>query len=137
MARTFRRKQSLAAMSQIDVTPLIDLAFSLLIIFMITTPLLEQTIQLDLPEESQKAQSERNPVFRTVSIRADGQVFWGDQPVSLAKLNEILAAEAELPDTPVISIRADKSLTYQKVVEVIDLVKSNKLTKISLDTLAK
>lgn len=138
MARTFRRKQSLTALSEINVTPLIDLAFALLIIFMITTPLLEQTIPLQLPIESQKPQEPRpGDSFRTISLRGDGLVFWGEQQVTLARLDELLAAEAARPNPAVINIRADKSLPYQNVVDVIDLVKSNRLTRISLDTQVK
>lgn len=138
MSRTFRRKQSMAAISEINVTPLIDLAFALLIIFMITTPLLEQTIALELPLENQHQQASRDDTqFQTVSIRGDGKVFWGDEPVSLAKLDELLAAVSVSANPPVISIRADHRLPYQKVIEVIDLVKGNDLTRISLDTQVK
>lgn len=137
MARTFKRKQSLAAISELNVTPLIDLAFSLLIIFMITTPLLEQTIALDLPLESAKPQSDRKDDFEYVSVEKDGKVYWGKEPVTMARLDELLATVAARPDQPVISIRADKTLPYQSVIEVIDLVKSNNLTRISLDTQVK
>ncbi len=134
MARTFKRKQSMAAISEINVTPLIDLAFALLIIFMITTPLLEQSIPLDLPLETQKPQSTRDDEFQTISVERDGKVYWGKETVTLARLDELLASAAARSAPPVISIRADKSLPYQKVIEVIDLVKANKLTRISLDT---
>lgn len=138
MARTFRRKQSMAAISEINVTPLIDLAFALLIIFMITTPLLEQTIPLQLPLENQRPQASRDDTqFQIVSIRGDGKVFWGDEPVTLATLDDLLGSAAANPDPPVISIRADGRIPYQKVIEVIDLVKGNDLTRISLDTQVK
>lgn len=138
MARTFRRKQSMGAISEINVTPLIDLAFALLIIFMITTPLLEQTIPLQLPLESQTPQPTRSEdTFETISINQEGKVFWGDEGVTLARLDEILAAAAATPNPAVISIRADRRLQYQKVIEVIDIVKSNELTRISLDTQVK
>lgn len=137
MARTFRRKQSMAAISEINVTPLIDLAFALLIIFMIATPLLEQSIPLQLPLESHKPQTPRDEQFQAISVRKDGTIFWGQDAVTLAKLDELLASAAAQPEPPVISIRADKSLPYQKVIEVLDAVKANKLTRISLDTQPK
>ena len=135
MARTFRRKQSLQAMSEINVTPLIDLAFALLIIFMITTPLLEQSIPLKLPLESPKAQpAELNIEFQVISINAQGQVYWGKQAVSLPILDERLKELAEKVEAPVISIRADRSVAYQKVINVIDMIKANHLSRIDLDT---
>ncbi|MDP0494897.1 MAG: biopolymer transporter ExbD [Verrucomicrobiota bacterium JB024] len=138
MARTFRRKKSMTAVSEINVTPLIDLAFSLLIIFMITTPLLEQTIPLELPVESQRPQVSRESIeFQVVSIDRSGQVFWGKDPVSLPKLNDLLANLATQPNPPVISLRADRTLRYQQVVEVIDLIKDNKLSRLNLDTQVK
>lgn len=137
MARTFRRKQSLTALSEINVTPLIDLAFALLIIFMITTPLMEQSIPLQLPLETQKPQTIDNEEFQIISVRRDGNIYWGDTSVTSARLDELLATAAARPRPPVISIRADKSLPYQKVIEVLDAVKANKLTRISLDTQVK
>jgi len=128
----------MAAISEINVTPLIDLAFALLIIFMITTPLLEQTIPLQLPLESQSPQPSRSEeAFETISIRQDATIFWGDRSVTLARLDEILANAATSANPPVISIRADRRLPYQKVIEVLDLVKQNELTRISLDTQVK
>ncbi len=128
----------MTAVSEINVTPLIDLAFSLLIIFMITTPLLEQTIPLELPVESQRPQVSREDIqFQVISIDRSGQVFWGKDPVSLPKLNDLLSSLAAEPNPPVISLRADRTIRYQKVVEVIDLIKDNKLSRLNLDTQVK
>lgn len=138
MARTFRRKQSMEAVSEINVTPLIDLAFSLLIIFMITTPLLEQTIPLQLPLEQAKPQQPRADMeIQAISIDREGQVFWGKEPVSLAKLDDMLRGLAARPNPPVLSIRGDASIQYQRIIEVLDRVKANELTRISLDTQAR
>ena len=138
MARTFRRKETLTALSEINVTPLIDLAFALLIIFMITTPLLEQAIPLNLPVESQKPQvSEEELSFQVISIDSEGGVFWGKRQVSLNELNQKLSNLAEESEPPVLSIRADRRVPYQNVVDVLDLIKSNKLSRIDLDTQVK
>ena len=138
MARTFRRKETLTAMSEINVTPLIDLAFALLIIFMITTPLLEQAIPLNLPLENQKPQVvDEDLVFQVISIDRDGQLFWGKQAISLPALNQRLQDIASSAEPPVITIRADRAVPYQKVIDVIDLVKENKLSRIDLDTQVK
>ena len=135
MARTFHRKERLGALSEINVTPLIDLAFALLIIFMITAPLLEQTIALELPLETQNPQSpELRELFQSISLTADGKVYWGDRSVSREELSGLLEDLAARPDRPVIHLRADATMQYQGVVDVIDLIKQNDLTAISLDT---
>lgn len=136
MARTFHRKKQFSAISAIDVTPLIDLAFSLLIIFMIAAPLLEQSINLQLPIESVKEQSPKEEQFRSISIDARGDYYWGSQLTTPKELNALLLQASTMPEEPVIRIRADASLSYQQVMNVLDLVKQHHLTKISLDTVA-
>ncbi|MGB0409754.1 MAG: ExbD/TolR family protein [Opitutales bacterium] len=134
MARNFHRKDRLSALTEINVTPLIDLAFALLIIFMITTPLLEQTIEVNLPLEAAKAQAEDREDFQTVSIDRRGRYYWGEAEVSEQQLGDLLDTMSMDPAPPVLSIRADASLPYQSVVTVIDMIKQRKLSKISLDT---
>ncbi len=134
MARKFHRKDRLSALTEINVTPLIDLAFALLIIFMITTPLLEQTIQVNLPVEAAKSQPDDREDFQTISINSDGLYYWGEEQVSRQQLADLLDTMAMDPAPPVLSIRADASLPYQEVITVIDMIKQRKLSKISLDT---
>lgn len=124
-------------MSEINVTPLIDLAFALLIIFMITTPLLEQSITLQLPVETQKPQANDSETrYETISIKQDGQLHWGDEPVDDARLEELIRRASERPNQPVITLRADARLPYQRVIDVLDMLKRYKLSQISLDTQA-
>ncbi|HKK17141.1 MAG TPA: biopolymer transporter ExbD [Opitutales bacterium] len=134
MARKFHRKDRLSALTEINVTPLIDLAFALLIIFMITTPLLEQTIEVNLPVEASKSQPDDREDFQTVSINKAGLYYWGEEQVSKQQLGDLLDTMAMDPAPPVLSIRADASLPYQQVITVIDMIKQRKLSKISLDT---
>jgi biopolymer transport protein ExbD len=134
VARKFHRKDRLSALTEINVTPLIDLAFALLIIFMITTPLLEQTVALNLPVEMAKPQPENREDFQSVSIDQAGLYYWGDQQVSELQLGDLLDTMAMDPAPPVLSIRADAQLPYQRVIKVIDMIKQRKLSKISLDT---
>ena len=134
MARKFHRKESLSALSEINVTPLIDLAFALLIIFMITTPLLEQTIAINLPLETARQQEDRRDRFQAIAIDAQGDFFWGDEPVSVTELQQRLELTAMESDPPVLNIRADASIPYQQVIRLMDLIKQAKLSRISLDT---
>ena len=134
MARSFHRKNRLDALTEINVTPLIDLAFALLIIFMITTPLLEQTIEVNLPVESVNPQPEDRADFQAISIDAVGRYYWSDERVTEQQLADLLDSMAMDPAPPVLSIRADSQLPYQKVITVIDMIKQRNLSKISLDT---
>lgn len=125
-------------MTELNVTPLMDLAFSLLIIFMISTPLLEQTIPVNLPKQDANSASVRPDIdFQLITIKADGQIYWGKQPVDLVELNSLLASLSKTQDPPAISLRADRNLIYQKVIDVIDAIKHNNLTKLHLDTEVK
>lgn len=125
-------------MTELNVTPLMDLAFSLLIIFMISTPLLEQTIPVNLPQQDANSASVRPDIdFQLITINADGQIYWGKQPVDLVKLNSLLASLSKTQDPPAISLRADRNLIYQKVIDVIDAIKRHNLTKLHLDTEVK
>ncbi len=137
MARTFHRKERLSALSEINVTPLIDLAFALLIIFMITAPLLEQSISLELPIETPKNQGQSSePRFQTISIDGEGTYYWNADAVTLAELSGLLENLSSQPVPPVLNIRADASLPYQKVITLIDLIQKTNLSEISLDTKA-
>ncbi len=125
-------------MTELNVTPLMDLAFSLLIIFMISTPLLEQTIPVNLPQQDANSASVRPDIdFQLITIKADGKIYWGKQPVDLVELNSLLASLSKTQDPPAISLRADRNLIYQKVIDVIDAIKRNNLTKLHLDTEVK
>ncbi|MCC5839306.1 MAG: biopolymer transporter ExbD [Opitutales bacterium] len=137
MARTFHRRERLGAMSEINVTPLIDLAFALLIIFMITAPLLEQSIDINLPVETARPQTAERPRVQEISLDAEGRIFWGSDPVTPETLRENLELFSLDPSPPVISVRADADLRYQAVVDLMDLIKSYQLTRISLETRAR
>ena len=135
MARDFKRQEKLDAISDLNVTPLIDLAFSLLIIFMITTPLMEQSIRVELPHQSeQTAVDPDEQQIETISIKASGTYFWGDRQVKKNELAELLFEAATAPKEPVIHLRADGGLRFQSVVDVIDLIKKEKITHFSIDT---
>ncbi len=131
----FRTRSGLSAMTELNVTPLMDLAFSLLIIFMISTPLLEQTIPINLPKQEENPSSARPEIeFQVISINAKGQIYWGKQPVDMVELNSLLESMSKMPNPPAISFRGDFSLPYQKIVDVIDAIKRHNLTKLHLDT---
>lgn len=138
MARDFKRPNKLAVISDLNVTPLIDLAFSLLIIFMITTPVIEQYNRIDLPtqnlENNQKPPEQED---KFITIDASGNLNWGQDTVTKSELESLLDQVAQGPDDqPTIHLRGDRSLPYQKIMDVINMLKSRNLTKLSLDTKA-
>ena len=137
MARKFQRKDRLSALTEINVTPLIDLAFALLIIFMITTPLLEQTVDLNLPVETSKPQLEDREDFQSISIDQAGNYYWGKEKVTGEQISDLLDTLSMDPAPPVLSVRADAQLPYQHVITLVDMIKQRKLSKISLDTKVK
>ena len=132
--RKFDVRNRLNALTEINVTPLIDLAFALLIIFMIATPLLEQTIPINLPPEAAKPQREVDLPIQVLSIDAQGRFYWGANPVSDSEMAERLGRLSSDGEQPILRIRADKQLPYYRVIQLIDLVKQHDLVKISLDT---
>lgn len=135
MARSFKRNPQLSAIAEPNVTPLIDLAFSLLIIFMITTPLLEQTIPLNLPSQSASAPAEpEDRRHEQISIVAAGQYHWKDDTINREQLSAVLRDLARQGTPPILHIRADRDLPYQEVVSLMDLISGHNLTDISLDT---
>ena len=132
--RKFDVRNRLNALTEINVTPLIDLAFALLIIFMIATPLLEQTIPINLPAEAAKPQREVDLPIQVLSIDAQGRFYWGANSVSDSEMAERLGRLSSDGVQPILRIRADKQLPYYRVIQLIDLVKQHDLVKISLDT---
>lgn len=138
MARDFKRPNKLAVISDLNVTPLIDLAFSLLIIFMITTPVIEQYNRIDLPtQNSDNNQKPPEKEDKFITIDAEGRYNWGQDAVSRNELETLLDQVAkDSGDQPTIHLRGDRTLPYQKIMDVINMLKSRNLTKLSLDTKA-
>ncbi len=138
MARTFKRQRQSAPISELNVTNLIDIAFTLLIIFMIATPLIqnEQTIPVNLPVESKSEQSKPNPDdrFETITIRPDGTCQLGRRTVALGNMRSALASYAGDPKPPVFRIRMDAKSTAQQFITVMDALKQNNLSRITFDT---
>lgn len=142
MARTFRRHRTAHPLADLNVTNLVDLAFVLLLIFMIATPLInrEQAIPVNLPVETRReqAQPDKNTRFVAISIDRQGRYYFDSAPVSFSELSARLVPLASGPSAqhPVIRIRADLTLQWQQVVRVMDELTKNKLSKIQFDTQA-
>ncbi|MDI1337690.1 MAG: biopolymer transporter ExbD [Lacunisphaera sp.] len=141
MARIFRRPRHLHPVAELNITNMVDLGFTLLVIFMIATPLIqqEQTIPINLPTESKHPQDKPPPEtdFQVIAIDRSGSFYFGAKRVSFAELSSSLGAVASRPKPPIIRIRADLTLQWQQVVRVMDEIKKHNLTKITFDTESK
>ena len=116
-------------MSDINMTPLIDVMLVLVVIFLITAPLLASSIRLDLPRSDAAGASDA-PRSVLVVVDRSGQVFLDDKPVSASDLAVRLSSVARLnPDTEV-QLRADDAVPYGRVVEVIGVAQTAGLGRI-------
>ena len=116
-------------MSEINVTPLVDVMLVLVVIFIITAPLLASSIKLDLPR-SDAAKPGEAPKFVSVVVDKAGRTFLNDQPLELPELAKNLAqTAASRPDTEV-QLRADASVPYGRIVEVMGLAQKAGLNRI-------
>ena len=116
-------------MSEINMTPLIDVMLVLVVIFLITAPLLASSIRLDLPRSDAAGASDAPRPLLVVVDKA-GQVFLDDKPVSTAELaTRMTGIAAQDPDTEV-QLRADAAVPYGRVVEVIGVAQKAGLGRI-------
>ena len=118
---------------EINITPMLDLAYVLLVIFIIMTTASVQGIKVNLPKASE-APAIAKPKTKAISITADGTIYIDTFPVTLPELENLLRQyKARDPDLPVI-IKADSTLQYQKVVDVLDLMGKLEITQLGLVT---
>jgi biopolymer transport protein ExbD len=115
-------------MSEINVTPLVDVMLVLVIIFIITAPLLTHGIKIDLPKASSTANPEK-PETVTLSLDEKGKVYWNDQPVEDAQLSAKMAEAAAKQPQPELHLRADQNTRYQKLAEIMSAARNAGLTK--------
>jgi biopolymer transport protein TolR len=116
-------------MSEINVTPLVDVMVVLVVIFIITAPLLASSIRLDLPR-TEAAKPNDAPKFVSVVLDKAGQAFLNDKPMTSAELADRLAQAArDNPDTE-IQLRADQTVPYGRVVEVMGAAQKAGLNRI-------
>ena len=119
-------------MSDINVTPLVDVMLVLLVIFIITAPLMTSQLALELPKtETPVAEKSQEPeTFVAIAIDAQGQVFWDEQPVDVAGLRERLQKAAERDTATELQLRADTKVPYGQVVQLIGMAQAVGLSRI-------
>ncbi len=115
--------------SDINVTPLVDVMLVLVVILIVTAPLLASAIRLDLPA-SAAAQPGQAPVAVVVSLDAQGGLFLDDRPVTPAGLAQRFTEAARLNPATEIQLRADRTVPYGRVVEVMDAAQQAGLNRV-------
>ena len=132
--RRFSQRNSLVTLSDLNVTPLIDLAFVLLIIFMITTPLLEHGLSLDLPEGGQPDRPLDKNDIRTIEVDRSGGYMLDNQSLSLDQIEQKLVADHQSNPNILVYVRADHRGTYGAIAAVLNRCEQNGITRVSLRT---
>jgi biopolymer transport protein TolR len=116
-------------MSEINMTPLVDVMLVLVVIFIITAPLLTSAIKVDLPN-AEGAQNANNPRFLALTIDKSGQLYFNDQQVDAAELTRELDKAAQRNRDTEVQLRADTEVAYGRVVEVMGLAQKAGLNRI-------
>jgi biopolymer transport protein ExbD len=135
--RRYSQRQSLSSLSEINITPLLDLAFVLLIIFMITTPLLENSMNLVIPSSGEKNPAINTAQVQTISVDRNEAILLNNQPVDLDGLSaQLVELKQSNPDVAVV-IRPDRDLPVQKLVAVMDALQHAEITRVGIATKAE
>src|SRR5206468_11702208 len=113
--RRFSQRNSLVTLSDINITPLLDLAFVLLLIFVITTPLLEQSLELKLPKGGRPDRPVNERDFHTVEVNPRGSYVFDGKQMALAQIEKVVVAGARANPNLVLRIRADRATPFDLV----------------------
>jgi biopolymer transport protein ExbD len=122
-----------SSLNELNITPLLDLAFVLLVIFIITTPQLSNDLEMNLPT-AKKNKPAVPPKINRIIVDTTGRITLNDKPVELPALKQTLfAMKAEDPETSVV-VKGAGDVDYQKVIGVLDLLQQADITKVGLAT---
>ena len=124
-----------SSLNELNITPLLDLAFVLLVIFIITTPQLSNDLEMNLPTPPKKEEKPKPPPkFNRINVDATGKISLNGQVVELPALKSMLTTlKASDPETPVV-VKGAADVDYQRVISVLDILQQVDITKIGLAT---
>ena len=135
--RRYSQRNSLSSLSEINITPLLDLAFVLLIIFMITTPLLENSVNLVIPSSGAPNAPVNSSQVQTISIDRNETIRFNNQVIDPDSLGrQLIALKRANPDIAIV-IRPDRDLPVQKLVSLMDALQRAEITKVGIATKAE
>jgi biopolymer transport protein ExbD len=132
--RRFSQRNSLVTLNDINITPLLDLAFVLLIIFVITTPLLEQGMDLKLAAGGKPDRPIEKSDIKTVEVSPQGGYMLDRRRLSIDQIEQELVAAFRANPNTLVYIRADKHGSVEHLLAVIDRCQRNGITRFSLRT---
>jgi len=116
-------------MSNINTTPLVDVMLVLLIIFLITIPVITQTVKLDLPKAENQASIDK-PEDITIAVNKEGQIFWNVRPITADELLDRLKVEAVKVPQPEVHIRGDRQARFEFVGKVMFMCQRSGIVKV-------
>ncbi len=132
--RRASQRNSLVTLNEINITPLLDLAFVLLIIFIITRPLIEQNIKLDLPAGGSAGEKLEKKDIARVEVTADGQFYLNGTNSALLYIERALVRMHAANPNMVVHIAGDQNTIWDNGVKVIDVCKRNNITRFDIVT---
>ena len=120
----------------INITPMLDLAYVLLVIFILMCTAAVQGLKADLPQGIKGSKNLAEPKVRAITINTEGKVFLDTSPVTLAELESRLAhIKAEFPNVPIV-VKGDRVTQYQKIMDVLTVIGQCGITQVGLATKA-
>ena len=125
-----RTRTTLHAVGEINLVPMLDFAFLLLTVFLITYPLMEQGVHVNLPQG--KASELKPDRSRTVSVRLDGAIFLDNRPVTESQMTTEMKRLGKTDPAITVFVRADKDLKYSRVMDVMRILHDAGLSKMAL-----
>jgi biopolymer transport protein ExbD len=132
LKKTSKRSQS--TMHELNITPLLDLVFVLLVIFIITTPQMMNNLEMTLPSPKPPPPTNEKPKINKISVEAGGQITLNDQPVTVPELKTGLQQlKTADPDLKVV-VKGDDNADYQNLVAVLDTLQQLNISKVGLAT---
>ena len=120
--RGLRSRRTVSSLSDINVTPLVDVVLVLLLVFMVTAPMMSRGIDVSLPVANQPDTEPEDRI--TISINAQERIFVGDRPINLQLLEDTVRGMMEGRTRKVVYLRADESIRYGRVIAVVDKLKN-------------
>ena len=136
MGASVGNKEDGAPMAEINVTPLVDVMLVLLIIFMITTPLMNHKVKVALPEATvvKKEDKKQQVPPITISVTETGELFLNDEPTTKQAIESRLSVEAQKTPQPPLQIRGDKTTAYHLVSDIMKIAQAQGMAKVGFIT---
>jgi biopolymer transport protein ExbD len=127
-------KKGHGTMTELNITPLLDLVFVLLVIFIITTPQLMNNLEMTLPSSKPPPPSDKKPKITRIEVAADGQITLNGTTVTKTELRaDLKQLKSDNPDMPVV-VKGSDEVEYQGMVVVLDTLQQLDITKVGLAT---